>query len=61
MSRFPRLSSLLVKSTAAALVTKMSKAGAARLHIKEDKFNPAVLFILLTVLSIFKRNSELDQ
>ena len=48
MSRFPKLSSFLVKSIAATPRTKMSTA---KLHINE--FTPAVLFILLTVLSIF--------
>ena len=50
MSRFPKLSSFLVKSIAATPRTKMSTA---KLHINEGKFTPAVLFILLTVLSIF--------
>ena len=55
MSRFPKLSSFLVKSIAATPRTKMSTA---KLHINE--FTPAVLFILLTVLSILQRNAELD-
>ena len=57
MSRFPKLSSFLVKSIAATPRTKMSTA---KLHINEGKFTPAVLFILLTVLSILQRNSQLD-
>ena len=63
MSRFPRLSSVLVKSMAAALVTKIkTTAAAAAFHINAvGKFTPPFLFILLcTLLSISQRNSQLD-
>ena len=63
MSRFPRLSSVLVKSMAAALVVTNMKTTAAAAVFRINavgKFTPPFLFILRTVLSISQRNSQLD-
>ena len=58
MSRLPKLSSLLVKSIATVLVTNINTAP---FQINDDKFTPAVLLILLALLSILLKCSAWSQ